>query len=1095
MKITPHFTACLFMAFCISVAFAQDEKDGKDGQLSSGTVSGLKFRSIGPAMTSGRIADIAVNPEDHREYYVAVASGGVWKTKNAGITYQPIFDGQGSYSIGCVTLDPNNPHVVWVGTGENNGQRSVAYGDGIYRSDDGGKSWKNKGLKKSEHIGKILVDPRNSNVVYAAAQGPLWSDGGDRGLYKTTDGGDTWEPIISISQYTGVSDIVMDPRNPDVIYASAYQRRRRVFTFISGGPESALLKTTNGGTSWDTLHSGIPQNVDLGRIGLAISPANPDIVYAIVEAENGKGGFYRSTNRGASWEKRDDYFTSGNYYQEIVCDPKDPDKVYSLDTWSHITTDGGKTFKRLGEDRKHVDNHALWIDPTNTEHLLMGCDGGMYESYDGAVNWRFHPNLPVTQFYRVALDNAEPFYNVYGGTQDNFTLGGPSRTVNESGIANSDWFVAQVGDGFEPQIDPKNPDIVYAQAQYGWLARFDKKSGEKVGIQPVVGKGEPALRWNWDAPLIISPHSNTRLYFAANKLFKSDDRGDSWTTISGDLTRQLDRNQLKVMGRVWEMDAVAKSKSTTIYGNIVALAESPKKAGLLYVGTDDGLIQVSQDDGGTWQKIARFPVVPERTYVNALLASQHDEGTVYAAFNNHKNGDFAPYILKSGDKGKTWQNITADLPKRGSVYSIAEDHIDPNLLFAGTEFGVFFSNDGGKKWIQLKAGLPTIAIRDMEIQRRENDLVLASFGRGFYVLDDYSVLRHTSAEVLEKPAHIFPVKDALMYVESRPLGYKGKSFQGASYYSADNPEVGAVFSYYLKETIQTHKAKRQEAEKKARKAGTTAPYPTKEEMRLEDEEDKPYLLFTVKDASGAVVRRIKKGMSKGVNRVVWDFRYPSTTPTRLGGADASSPWSDGPSGHLAMPGDYTVTMAQSHHGVVTEIAGPVSFKAVRLNNLTLPAPDQQALDVFQKKVANLQRVMTGTNRYRGELSTRVKHLEVALQSTPAASMSLSEKIHGLKVRLKEVDVNMNGNRSLSKREFETAPSTAGRIGTIVYNLWNNHAAPTKAMTDSYQVAGEELVPIQTELKAIATELTALEQELESAGAPWTPGRLPDWKME
>ena len=1094
MKITTFLTAFLLLLLQATPSEGQDDKASKEGQLSSGTLSGMKFRALGPAMTSGRIADIAVNPENHKEYYIAVASGGVWKTTNAGITYQPLFDGQGSYSIGCVTIDPNNPHVIWVGTGENNGQRSVAYGDGIYRSMDGGKSWKNMGLKKSEHIGKILVDPRNSNVVYAAAQGPLWSNGGDRGLYKTIDGGTTWEPILTISKYTGVSDIVMDPRDPDVIYATAYQRRRRVFTFISGGPESAILKTTNGGESWDTLRSGIP-NVDLGRIGLAISPANPDIVYAIIEAENGKGGFYRSTNRGASWEKRDGYFTSGNYYQEIVCDPKDPDKVYSLDTWAHITTDGGKTFKRLGEPLKHVDNHALWIDPNDTQHLLMGCDGGMYETFDGAANWRYHPNLPVTQFYRVAVDNAEPFYNVYGGTQDNFTLGGPSRTINESGIANSDWFVAQVGDGFEPQIDPKNPDIVYAQAQYGWLARFDKKSGEKVGIQPVVGKDEPALRWNWDAPLIISPHSNTRLYFAANKLFKSDDRGDNWTAISGDLTRQIDRNQLEVMDRVWGVDAVAKSKSTSIYGNIVALAESPKVAGLLYVGTDDGLIQVTEDDGGSWRKIARFPVVPEKTYVNALVASQHDEGTVYAAFNNHKNGDFAPYILKSKDRGQTWQNITANLPKRGSVYALVEDHVDPNLLFAGTEFGVFFSNDGGQKWIQLKAGLPTIAVRDIAIQQRENDLVLATFGRGFYVLDDYSALREANSEVLTKPAHIFPVKDALMFVEARPLGYKGKSFQGASYYAAENPPVGAVFTYYLKETIKTRKQKRQEAEKKARKKGEAVVYPTKEELRLEDTEEDPYLIFTVKDPAGEVVRRIKKGMSKGVNRVVWDFRYPSATPTSLGSGGSSSPWSDGPSGHLALPGEYTITMAQSDNGVVTEIAGPVSFKTVRLNNLTLPAADQNALDVFQKKVGRLQRAVTGTNRYRGELSKRVQYVEAALQSTPGASLSILEETKALNARLREVDRQLNGDRSLSKREFETPPGVSGRVGTIVYNLWNNHAAPTGAMKNSYQIAGEALTPIQAELRDINEKLNALENQLEAAGAPWTPGRLPEWKME
>ncbi|HEX9007620.1 MAG TPA: glycosyl hydrolase, partial [Bacteroidota bacterium] len=557
-----------------------------DSVMSAATFQGLKFRSIGPALTSGRVVDFAVDPTDRSHYYVAVASGGVWKTVNAGTTFTPVFDDQASYSIGCVALDPNNPGVVWVGTGENNSQRSVAYGDGVYRSDDGGKSWKNMGLRRSEHIGKILVDPRNSNVVYVAAQGPLWGPGGERGLYKTSDGGQSWKAVLSISENTGVSDIAFDPRNPDVVYAAAYQRRRHVWTLIDGGPESALYKSTDAGGSWNKLTSGLPSD-DVGRIGIAVSPVRPDVVYAIVEAAGKTGGFFRSTDRGATWEKRSEYVSGGpQYYNEIFCDPKNVDRVYSMDVFLMVTDDGGKNFGHLGERSKHVDNHAMWIDPVNTDYYLVGCDGGIYESFDRGATWNFKSNLPVTQFYRVTVDNAKPFYNIYGGTQDNFSLGGPSRTLSATGITNSDWYVTVGGDGFVSAVDPENPNIVYSESQYGGLVRFDKQSGELIGIKPQERKGEEPLRWNWDSPLLVSPHKHTRLYFAANRIFRSEDRGDSWTAISPDLTRQIDRNKLPVMGKVWSVDAVAKNTSTSFYGNITALTESPVKEGLLYAGTD-----------------------------------------------------------------------------------------------------------------------------------------------------------------------------------------------------------------------------------------------------------------------------------------------------------------------------------------------------------------------------------------------------------------------------------------------------------------------------------------------------------------------------
>ena len=1076
----------IFMLSSIETLAQKKKDDSVKGKHKSSTFSGLKFRSIGPALTSGRIADIAVNPKNTSEYYVAVASGGVWKTTNAGNTYNPIFDGQGSYSIGCVTIDPENEHVIWVGTGENNNQRSVAYGDGIYKSEDGGKSWKNKGLKTSEHIGKIIVDPRNSDVVYVAAMGPLWKKGGERGVYKTTDGGEKWSRVLNIDEYTGVTDIVIDPRNPDVIYAAAEQRMRHVFTYIGGGPGSGIHKSTDGGKTWKKLKSGLP-SVDMGRIGLAISPVNPDYVFAIIEASDKKGGFFRSTNRGASWKKMSDYSTSGNYYQEIICDPKDVDKIFSMNTWLHHTEDGGKSFKATGEKNKHVDNHCIWIDPEDTDHWRIGCDGGIYETWDHATNWQYKANLPVTQFYKLAVDNTEPFYHIYGGTQDNNTQGGPSRTTSNSGIVNSDWYITLGGDGFEAAIDPLDPNIVYSQAQYGWLARYDKKSGEKLGIKPQPGKGEPALRWNWDAPLLISPHKNTRLYFAANKLFRSEDRGSSWTVISPDLTRQIDRNKLPIMGKVWSMDAVMKSKSTTIYGNIVAFDESSKQEDLLYVGTDDGLLQVSDNGGTTWIKYDKFPGVPETTYVNDIVTSQHNANTVYVAFNNHKRGDFKPYILKSTDKGKSWTAIQGNLPARGSVYAIAEDHVNPKLLFAGTEFGLFFSLDGGNDWTRIKAGLPTIAIRDIEIQKRENDLVLASFGRGFYILDDYTPLRTYRKDIAAKGAHIFPVKDALMFVDSRPLGGRNKGSQGASYYTAPNPPIGATFTYIINDTLRTIKEKRQKAEKKLAKAGKNVVYPSFEMMRAEDSEEKPYLLFTIKDEKGNEVRKIRTGASNGIKRLTWDFRYADVSAIKLK-KNKVGRYGEESSGPIALPGRYTVSLAKSENGVINPIGEPVAFNCVTLNNATLPAKDKAALLAFQRELDDFRRVLITAGKAKSDADRKLKHIKVAVQITPNLPLELMKKVKSVEKQLGGIGIKLYGDRSLSKREYETYPGIRDRVSSAVWGMWRATSAPTQTNIDALKIARAEYEPVKVSLKQAIETIKGLEAEMDKYRAPYTPGR-------
>lgn len=1070
------------------------------GAWSADTFSGLALRGIGPALFGGRIADFAVDPTRHSTYYVAVAAAGIWKTVNSGTTWEPIFEHEGSYSIGCITMDPKDPLVLWVGSGENNNQRSVGYGDGVYKSTDGGKSWKNMGLKDSQHIARILVDPRDSNTVYVAAQGPLWNGGGDRGVYKTTDGGRTWKQALRISDDTGVSDLVMDPRNPDVLYAAAQQRRRHIWTLIDGGPESGIYKTRDGGATWDKLTTGLPKE-DLGRIGLAIAPTKPDVVYAVIESTRGKGGFFRSTTAGGSWEKMSGYSSgSAQYYHELIPDPKDADRVYAMDTFMQVTEDGGKTFQHVPEVSKHVDNHALWIDPDDTDHLLGGCDGGVYESWDRGKTWDFKSNLPILQLYRVAVDYAKPFYNVYGGTQDNYSFGGPSQTNSVNGIANADWFVTNSGDGFFSQVDPTDPNTIYAEAQNGGLVRFDKKSGEIVDIQPQPGKADPPLRWNWDSPLLISPHSHTRLYFGAQRLFKSDDRGNTWQAVSPDLTRQLDRNKLPVMGRIWSVDAVSKNGSTAFYGNATSISESPLKEGVLYVGTDDGLIQASGDGGAHWQKIDRFPGVPEMTYIAHVEASAHAADTVYAALNNMQMGDFKPYLLKSTDRGAHWTSIAGDLPSRGGTWTIVEDPGDPNLLFAGTEFGAFFSRDGGKRWVQLKGNLPTIPVRDIAIQKRENDLVLGTFGRGIYILDDYTPLRASTPDKVKEDAFLLPVKPVSLYNPWSPIGGRGKGFQGDSYFVAPNPPFGAIFTYYLKDDIKSRKERRKDREAEIIKAAAGAKepkgpyYPSWEELRAEDREKDPQILLTVTDEAGTVVRRLTGPAKAGFQRVAWDLRFPPANPTELNPAEPG-PFDEPPRGPTVVPGTYKVALAELVDGKIVPLGQPQTFTAQPLGLASLPARDAAEALAFQQKVARLQRAVQGAVGIAAEAQNRLSLIQKALLDTPAADPGMEAEALALEGRLKDLQVQLSGDSTIASRNEPTPPSISNRVQSIITGAWVASAGPTTTHRESYRIASEQFVPVLANLTRLLADLKGLEDRMEKDLAPWTPGRVPQYTPE
>ncbi|MET0555538.1 MAG: glycosyl hydrolase [Vicinamibacteria bacterium] len=1065
-------------------AAARDEKPG-------GAFDGLKLRGIGPAFMSGRIADIAIDPRDPSTWYVAVGSGGVWKTVNAGTTWTPLFDKEASYSIGCVTIDPGNPRVIWVGTGENVGGRHVGFGDGVYRSRDAGASWENVGLKDSQHISKIVVHPQKPEVVWVAAQGPLWSKGGDRGLFKTTDGGKTWTKVLGAGEWTGVTDVTIDPRDPDRLYAATWQRHRTVAGYLGGGPESGLHRSTDGGVTWEKLKTGLPEG-SLGKIGLAISPQGPDVVYAAIELNRREGAVYRSTDRGSSWEKRSETVsgaTGPHYYQELYASPHAEGRIYLVDVRIQVSDDGGKTFRRLAEKDKHSDNHSIAFRADDPDYLLVGTDGGIYESFDLAESWRFVANLPVTQFYKVAVDDTMPFYTVYGGTQDNSTQGGPSRTDAANGISNADWFITLFADGHQPAVEPGNPSIMYSEWQQGNLVRVDRTTGERVYIQPQPEPGEPPQRFNWDAPILVSPHSPQRIYYASQRVWRSDDRGDSWKPVSGDLTRDQDRMKLPLMGRVWSWDSPWDMTAMSSYNTITSLAESPRAEGLLYAGTDDGLIQVSEDGGQSWRKVevGSLPGVPATAFVNDIKADLFDAGTVYAALDDHKSGNFSPFLLKSTDRGRTWRSIVGDLPARHLVWRVVQDHVKADLLFAGTEFGLFFTTNGGVRWTKL-GGLPTISFRDLAIQRRENDLVGASFGRGFYVFDDYSVLRSATEAVLAKEAALFPARKAWWYVEREPLGEGGRASQGASYFVAPNPPFGAVFTYHLAEELRSRAKQRQEKEKPLREAGKDTPFPGWTEVEAERREAKPTIVLTVKDEAGNVVRRVEGPTGKGFQRVAWDLRLPATDPI-ASPLPSQEEEGEGPRGVLAAPGRYTVALAKQVDGKTTELAGPVPFEVVRLRPGALPGADPKETAVFLSRLAEVSRGTSAASEAVSQAQRRVETLRAALDRSRSAPESLDGEWHAIRQELQAIDEVLGGNRARGSIEDDGVATIARRVQVAqLGTTWSTYG-PTPTHRRSLEIAEKEFAAVRERVNALLNRrIPAFEQKLEQAGAPWTPGR-------
>ncbi len=1053
-------------------------------------VQGLRLRSIGPALMGGRIADIAVSPHHASTWYVAAGSGNLWKTTNSGITWTPVFDHQSSYSIGTVTVDPNRPETVWVGTGENVSGRHVGWGDGVYKSTNGGKTWTNTGLDRSEHIGKILVDPRNSDVVFVAAEGPLWSSGGDRGVYKTTDGGKTWEQVLAIDEHTGVTDLEFAPGNPDVVYAAAYQRRRHTWSLLAGGPESGIYKSTDNGANWERQQTGLPKG-DMGKIGLAVTPANPNLVYATIEASGPEKGFYRSADQGESWEKRSSYTSGGtgpHYYQEIEASPDDADLVYQMDVFVHVTRDGGKTFDYLetGND-KHSDSHAMWIDPTNGDHLLVGTDAGLYESFDEGIRWRHFPNMPVSQFYKLGLDNAEPFYNIIGGAQDLGTLIGPSRTTNVEGVRNQDWYVPLGADGYDSAFDPEDPNTAYMEIQQGLLHRYDRRNHEVLNIQPQPAPNDAPERWNWDSPILISPHDHQRLYFGSQRLWRSDDRGNSWTAISDDLTTNTNRYELEMIDRVWSVDALYDNGAMSKYATLTSIAESPIEEGVLYTGSDDGVIHISEDGGATWRQSSALPKVPERSFINDLEASGHDANTVFAVADAHKLGDYNPYLFMSTNRGRSWTSITGDLPEGTIVWVIKQDPVQENLLVIGTEYGLYFSYNTGDNWIKLGAGVPTIPFRDVELHERDGDIVGATFGRGFYILDDYMPLRSISEAVAAEETTLFPVRDAWWYVPNEPMQAKGMPTLGSDSYVGDNPPFGALITYYLPEWPQTDRQERQEKEKALREEGKSIPFPGWETMREESTEGSPRIMLLVEDAAGESVRWIEGPGGKGLHRVSWDLRYPAPNPINLSTPSFQPPWAGDPKGPLAPPGDYTVQVYLEHDGEMTAQGTPQTF-TVKPIPATASDVDFAAVAEFQMETSELMRRVSSAGQQMGEASERLRYLKAALPQTPKAKPEHFAKWQELQKELADLRMRLWSDPARSGMNESTSPGIQSRVGQVAGGHWSVRQAPTETFRTNLEIASRDFTSFRQDLDQYLQALSAYEDELEAAGAPFARGR-------
>ena len=985
-------------------------------QVPDGVFDSITRREVGPATMSGRVVDFAVYEDDPSIFYAASASGGLLKTENGGNTWVNVFDRQATVSIGDVAINPSDPNIVWVGTGEANNRQSSSWGDGIYKSADGGRTWTHMGLRETQHIGRIVVHPQDTDIVYVAALGRLWGANKERGVFRTADGGRTWEHVLAINEDTGAVDLAMDPANPKVLYAAAYQRRRTGWGFNGGGSHSGLYKTVDGGRTWRKLAGGLPAG-DTGRIGLDIYRRNPNIVYAIVEHRD--GGVFRSEDKGETWTKVNSLNPRPMYFSQIRIDPGDPQRIYVNGVQLHVSDDGGKTFHDDGAPGVHLDHHAFWINPENSRHILDGNDGGVWVSRDRAKSWEHLNNYPIGQFYNVAVDMQQP-YHIYGGMQDNASWGGPSSVRDRQGIANEHWYQMLACDGMFTVVDPTDGNTIYTNCQNGRIVRYDRRTGERKAIMPQPPEGEPQLRWNWTAPIVVSPHDGKTLFTGSNRVFRSTDRGHSWTSISPDLTEQLDRDELLIMGVPGSKITVARNDGMASFGNITSLAESPRRAGLLYAGTDDGNVQVSRDGGGTWRDVTlNVPGVPKLIYVSRLTPSAFADGTIYASFDAHRSDDFKPYVYASTDYGATWRSIAGDLPA-GSVYVIKEDPKNQNLLYVGTEFGLFVSIDRGAHWTRWK-GMPTVAVYDLVVHPRDNDLVLGTHGRSFIVLDDITPLQQLSAEVPASAAHLFDIAPAVQF-HFNENGW----FLGGRSFRAPSRTPGAYINYYLKAA------------------------------------EKEDVAIAVSDASGRIVRELKGPGAAGFHRVAWDLRAEPNGAPSTGLAGAIVLTNLGP---FVLPGEYRVRISAG--GRILEKTVSVSPDPL----VELSDADRQTLYHTLLTLTEMQRTAQSATDALVKMDEQLQQVTRMLEEHPKAPAALKTSIAGTAKQITELRTAVGGRGGPGGGGGGFGGGTQplrNRINGLKSEVIGSQSLPTAVQTQRIETYRSELAKRVDEVNAAIT---------------------------
>lgn len=956
-KFYPKFSFVLVLSLALILFLkAENAKNGSQGFLSESILDGLQWRCVGPANMGGRIDDFAVVESNPSIIYVGTASGGVWKTANNGVTWEPVFDDQTTSTIGDVTVSPSNPDIVWVGTGEPNNRQSSSWGDGVYKSTDGGRSWENMGLRDSHHIGRIVIHPTDPDIVYVAALGHLWGPNRERGLYKTTNGGKSWVKTKFINEDTGFVDVAMDPENPETLYAAAYQRRRRGWGFNGGGPRSGLYKTMDGGESWVLLSEGLPTGI-IGRIGIYIYRQDPRIVYATIEHK--EGGVFRSENKGLTWKKMSSTNPRPVYYSKIRIDPKDDQRIWVLGPAMYVSEDGGRTFRTDYVTRIHGDYHAMWINPKDSDHMIVGSDGGIYFSYDRGRTWDFVNSLPLGQFYEIGYDMRQPYF-VYGGLQDNGCWGGPSATRFSEGITNEDWFRILGGDGFYVQVDPTDYTTIYAESQRGYPYRFDLKTKEAKSIRPVPEDESETYRFNWNSPLLLSPHNPRTIYYGGNKLFKSSDKGETWEA-SMDLTKQLEQDKLPVMGVLPDKNTLSLNDGITFYGDITTISESPLKEGLLYVGTDDGNLQVSPDGGKTWKNVInKVPGVAKNTYVSRVIASRFEEGRAYVTFDGHRNDDFKPYVFVTEDYGDTWRCISGNLPVGSTVNVIREHHRSPNLLFVGTERGAYFSIDRGKRWVRIRSNLPVAPVDDIAIHPQANDLIFGTHGRSIWILDDITPLEQFTEDVLNSKIYLFKILEATSFNL-----YNHKANLGHKVFVAPNPPYGAMINYYLKEKA-------------------------KESVEI-----------IIEDKEGNRIRELKGTGDAGINRITWDLRYAPSPQTR--GEFSRSFRTKAP---RCLPGKYMVTLKVSDQKMIE------TLKVTGDPLVDISCEDRRTRHDILYSLYKLYPVIHSFESTLNSIQRQISDVQETIKKIPDVSGLLSEEANAILAKTNDIQLELFGDPKL-----------------------------------------------------------------------------------